>query len=113
MITDSEELKNFVVKILEEKKAQDIKPMKLANDITLCDYMIFASGRSTTNVKSIAEAVAHELKHEAHRPFSLEGKGSQWTLLDIGDVIVHILHPDAREHFKVDEHWEKINNNSQ
>lgn len=107
MIKAPEELKDFVVKILQEKKAEDIKPLKLDNDNTLCDYMIFASGRSTTNVKSIAEAVAHELKHKANRPFSLEGKGSQWLLIDIGDVIVHIFHPDAREHFKVDEHWEK------
>lgn len=104
MITDPEELKNFVVKILEEKKAEDIRPIKLSDDNTLCDYMVFASGRSTTNVKSIADAIAFELKHNAERPFSLEGKGSQWMLLDIGDVIVHVLHPDARDHFKIEEH---------
>lgn len=108
MIKDPEELKDFVVKILQEKKAEDIKPLKLDNGNTLCDYMIFANGRSTTNVKAIAEAVAYELKHTADRPFSLEGKGSQWLLIDIGDVIVHVLHPDAREHFKIDEHWEKM-----
>lgn len=110
MIKDPKELKDFVVKILEEKKAQDIKPLKLDDDSTLCDYMIFASGRSSTNVKAIAEAIAYELKHTADRNFSLEGKGSQWMLIDIGDIIVHVFHPDAREHFKIDDHWEKKSN---
>ena len=107
MIKDPEELKDFIVEILNEKKAESIRPMKLSGEIPICDYMIFASGRSSKNVTSIAEAVAHEVKHKAERQFSLEGKGSEWVLLDIGDVIVHILHPKTREHFKIDEHWEK------
>lgn len=108
MISDSTELKNFIVAVLEEKKADSVKSMKLTDAIPLCDYMVFASGRSSKNVTSIAESLAYELKHKAERKFSLEGKGSEWVLLDIGDVIVHILHPATREYYKIDEHWQKI-----
>lgn len=107
MIKDPEELKEFVLSALNEKKADNIKIMELSDEVPLAKYMIFASGRSKKNVSSMADFVANELKHKARRKLSLEGmNGSDWVLIDVGDIIVHIFHPDAREHFKLEDHWQ-------
>ena len=106
MIDTPKELKDFIVKILEDKNAQNITVLKLGNEVPLATYMIFASGRSTKNITAIAEHIVYELKHNAHWPASAEGlKNSDWILLDAGDVIVHIFHPETREKFKLEDLW--------
>ncbi len=108
MINNPEELKDFIIKILEEKKAENISVIELNQAVPLATYMIFASGRSTKNISAIAEHVVHELKHEARWPVLAEGiNSSDWVLLDAGDVIVHIFHPEARERFKLEELWKR------
>lgn len=103
---NNDELKEFILKCLEEKKAENIVCISLKNDIPIADFMIFASGRSLKNIKAIAEYVAYELKHEKKWSSSIEGlNNSDWILLDAGDVIVHLFHPEAREKFKVEELW--------
>lgn len=108
MIDNPNELKDFIVAILEDKNAQNITVLKLANEVPLATYMIFASGRSVKNISAIAEHVIYELKHNAKWPVSTQGlNNSDWVLLDAGDVIVHIFHPEAREKFRLEELWEK------
>ena len=103
-----EQLKDFILKRLEEKNASDISCMKMEVETPLAEYMIFASGRSVKNIQAIAEFVAMELKNELDWQSGIEGiKGSDWVLLDAGDVIVHLFHPEAREHYKLEELWSK------
>jgi ribosome-associated protein len=112
MINISNELKDLIVKSLEEKKAENIIVLPLSDQIPLAKYMIFASGRSVKNIRAIAEYVALELKHKTSWPAQIEGLGnSDWVLLDAGDVIVHIFHPEARDRFKLEELWGKRANN--
>lgn len=106
MLNNTEELKDFIIKILEDKNAQNITVLELTDKIPLAKYMIFANGRSTKNISAIAEHVVYELKHTAKCPAFVEGLNhSDWVLLDAGDVIVHIFHPEAREKFKLEELW--------
>jgi len=108
MIDTPNDLKDFLVKILEEKNAQNITVLKLGDEVPLATYMIFTSGRSIKNIAAIAEHIVYELKHNAQWPASAEGlNNSDWILLDAGDVIVHIFHPEAREKFKLEELWGK------
>ena len=108
MLNNPSELKDFIIKILEDKNAQNISVLELSDSIPLAKYMIFASGRSTKNISAIAEHVVFELKHNAKCPAFVEGlNNSDWVFLDAGDVIVHIFHPEAREKFKLEELWGK------
>lgn len=107
MITSSDELKDFIIKALEEKKAEGITVIDLTNKTSLAKYMIFATGRSTKNISAIADFVSLEIKHNSNIKTTIEGLGaSEWVLLDAGDVIVHLFHPEAREHFKLEELWQ-------
>lgn len=107
MNNDVPNIKDFILKCLEEKKAENVTCILLKEDVPLADYMIFASGRSVKNIRAIAEHVALELKHTLGRAANIEGMaGSDWILLDAGDVIVHLFHPETREKFKVEELWQ-------
>lgn len=108
MLNNPSELKDFIIKILEEKKAENVSVLELSDSIPLAKYMIFASGRSTKNISAIAEHIVFELKHTIKCPALVEGlNNSDWVFLDAGDVIVHIFHPEAREKFKLEELWGK------
>lgn len=103
-----EQLKDFIVKCLDEKKAENITCMKPEGEASLADYMIIASGRSVKNIKAIAEHIALELKHKFKWNATVEGlEGSDWILLDADNVVVHLLHPEAREKLKLEELWGK------
>ena len=106
MITSSDELKDFIINALEDKKAENIAVMDIASKISLAKYMIFATGRSTKNISAIADFIGTEIKHNSNIKTTIEGLGgSEWVLLDAGDVIVHLFHPEAREHYKLEELW--------
>ena len=105
---NNEELKDFIITALEEKKAENISVIDLHNTTTLAHYMIFASGRSSKNVGAIADYVADELKKAGIAKTNIEGLGkSEWVLLDAGDVVVHLFHPEAREYYRLEELWQK------
>ena len=63
MNNNREDIKDFILKCLEEKKAENITCISLKGEVPIADYMIFASGRSVKNIRAIAEYVAFELKH--------------------------------------------------
>lgn len=100
-----EEIKDFIVECLEEKKAEGIIVMHLSNNI-LAKYMIIASGRSIKNIGAIADYISLELKRKEGININTEGIGnSDWVLIDAGDIIVHIFHPESRNRFKLEELW--------
>jgi ribosome-associated protein len=100
------ELKDFILSLLEERKADDIVTMPLKGDPPLAQYMIFASGRSTKNISSMGEYISKELKAKSKiKPFIDGHKDSNWVLLDTGDVVVHLFHPEERTRLKLEELW--------
>lgn len=106
MINSTEELKNFIVKILDDKKAENIVVMDLEDKTSLAKYMIFATGRSTKNTSAIADYLSQEIKENTDFNIIMEGMGvGAWVALDVGDIIVHLFHEEARQHYKLEEFW--------
>lgn len=112
MIQNIEDLKEFIKTCLEDKKAENIHIIDLGNNMPLARYIIIASGRSVKNVAAIADYVSEEVKKNSSINVGIEGRGtSDWVLVDCGDIIVHIFHPEARNRFRIEELWSKNQKN--
>ena len=100
-----------ILEILENKKAIDIKVMDIAQKSTFTDKFIIASGTSNTHVKSLADNIEVDLKKEKIYPRKIEGyESGRWILMDYGEVVVHIFHPEEREFYDLENLWEKLLN---
>lgn len=107
MIKNNEELKDYIIRCLDDKKAEDITVIDLGDKKSIANYMIIASGRSSKNIKAIAEYIALELKHNSNLTVSIEGLGlAEWVVIDTGNIIVHLFYPEARKRFNLEEIWE-------
>lgn len=98
-----------IIKILDDKKAIDIKYMEIKDVTTIADYFVIASGTSNTHIKALADNIEYELKKDSIYPNKIEGYDSgTWILMDYGDVIIHIFTEAEREHYKIEELWEQM-----
>ena len=102
----NEELIEFVKETLDDRKARDITVLDVRDKSSVTDYMIIASGTSNRHVKSVAEHVLVEVKKAGVEPMGVEGmNASEWALVDLGDVIVHVMQPDARALYDLERLW--------
>jgi len=98
--------------LLEEYKAENVIKLDVKDKSSVTDTMIIASGRSTRHVKSIADNIIKKLKKIKVKPLGIEGyTKSEWVLIDFGDVLVHVMHPDAREFYSLEKLWDESLNN--
>ena len=98
-----------IIKVLDDKKAIDIKHMEIKDVTTIADYFVIASGTSNTHIKALADNVEYELKKDSIYPNKIEGYDSgTWILMDYGDVIIHIFTEAERENYKIEELWEEM-----
>ena len=105
----SEDLLNKIIKILDTKKAIDLKTIDIKEKSSIADYMVIATGTSSTHIKSLADNVEEDLKKEEVYPNKIEGYNTNsWILMDYGDIIVNIFIPEEREKYNLEELWEKI-----
>lgn len=89
-----------------ELKAQDIVEIDVRGKTSVCDYMVVASGTSTRHVKSIADEVVRYAKRLDCQPLGVEGeREAEWVLVDLGDVVVHIMLPRVREFYALERLW--------
>lgn len=102
-MTALEKVKN-IVKFLDDKKALDVKVLKIAELTVVSDYFVVANGTSTTHIKALADEVDYQMGQIGEQG-RLEGKASDWLLIDFGDVIVHVFLPEAREHYNLEHLW--------
>ena len=103
---NSKQLSDLVVNALEEVKAKDIVRLDVRNMTTVTDYMIVASGTSSRHVKGLSDAVFEKSKEAGHRAAGIEGTaGGEWVLLDLGDVLVHVMLPKIREFYNLEKLW--------
>ena len=103
----TEELKAIVLAALEDAKANDVRQLdvRLLTDIT--DWMVVASGTSTRHVLALADHVRTQVKAQGLSPIGTEGEsGSDWVLLDYGDVVVHLMLPDTRGFYDLEGLWD-------
>jgi ribosome-associated protein len=98
-----------VVDALENVKAQDIQVFDTSPITTLFDRVVVASGTSTRQTRALAKNV-HDKVREAGAPvLSMEGTDTgEWVLVDLGDVVVHIMQPVTRDHYRLEDIWGEV-----
>ena len=94
-----------IVKILDDKKAEDIKLIRISELTVLADYFIIANGTSNTHVRALAEEVEELLAEDGILPRSIEGRSTGWILLDYGDIVVHVFTPADRDYYSRERLW--------
>ena len=96
----------LVRKSLEDSKAEDIVPIDIAKKSSIADWMVVASGRSQRHVGAIAERLVDELKAAGGSGIRVAGdRQCDWVLIDAGDVVVHIFHPETRTFYNIEKMW--------
>lgn len=102
----TEKMIEIVHDALEQMKAKDIVDLDVRERSSITDYMIVASGTSKRHVASIAEDVIIKAKESGLMPLGSEGQGNtDWVLVDLGDVVVHVMMPDARAFYDLERLW--------
>jgi ribosome-associated protein len=103
----TDELQELVVSSLEDFKADDIQVIDVSGRSPLTERMVIASGSSTRHVKSMAEKLVVNAKSRNHPPLGVEGaKEGEWVLVDLNDVIVHVMLPQTRAFYNLEKLWE-------
>ncbi len=100
------ELTREIVKVLDRKKAVDIKAIEITEHSIVADYFVIASGTSNTHVKSLADEVEYEMTQKGVEPHHIEGKATGWILLDYGTVLVHVFTGESREYYNLERLWQ-------
>lgn len=103
---DIEVLKNRVIELLDDIKAEDVQVFNVADMTSVTDYMIVATGTSNRHVRAIANHVVEELREAGVRPVGSEGtEHGEWVLLDYGDVVLHVMQPRVRDFYQLEKLW--------
>ena len=103
-----ETLKKSIISILEDNKAENITLIDMKGKSSVTDLMFIVSGRSTRHVKSIADNLITKLKKNKIKPIGVEGfSSSEWILLDYGDLLVHVMHPETCEFYSLEKLWDE------
>jgi ribosome-associated protein len=101
-----EKLAELVIETLEDNKAINIQTLDVRDLTSMADLMIIASGTSSKQVIAIAEKLIEKTKKNKVPPYGSEGKQyGEWVLVDLGDIIVHIMHPSTRAHYQLEKLW--------
>ncbi len=100
------EIAKAIVHIADLKKARDIKLLKVADQTVITEYFVICTQSSATAVKALAGEVEFKLGEAGLSPFHADGlKEGQWSVLDFGPVILHIMNRESREFYKLEKLW--------
>jgi ribosome silencing factor RsfS/YbeB/iojap len=99
-------LRRIVIDALDDLKAKDVTEIDVREKSGVTDLLVIASGTSSRHVKSIADEVVKKAKHAGNPPIGVEGqREGEWVLVDLGDVIVHVMLPRTREFYGLERLW--------
>lgn len=102
----TKKLSAVVIDALEDIKARDIKLINVSRLTSVFDYLAIASADSTRQTKALAHNVIDKVKENGGWIYGIEGQDSgEWVLVDCGDIVVHVMQPAVREHYKLEEFW--------
>ncbi|MEM6811869.1 MAG: ribosome silencing factor [Pseudomonadota bacterium] len=105
-LLNKSDLKDFVIGSLEDDKAFNIEAIELDDQFGLADYIIVASGTSSTQTTRMAEKLKERLHLKNITDIRIEGASQgDWVVLDAGDVIVHIFRPEVRDFYNIEKMW--------
>jgi len=100
-------LRSVVVEALEDMKAVNVKVLDVRGLTDITDTMVIASGTSDRHVRSVADRVIEKARQAGARPFGVEGeRDGEWVLVDLPDVLVHIMLPRVREFYGLEKLWD-------
>ncbi|HJP99720.1 MAG TPA: ribosome silencing factor [Rhodanobacteraceae bacterium] len=99
-------MRRRVLAALDELKAHDVREIDVRGRTSIADLLIIASGTSSRHVKSIADEVVKFAKRAGMLPLGVEGQDeAEWVLVDLGDIIVHVMLPRIREFYGLERLW--------
>ena len=102
----SEELLELAQTSLEDLKARDVRVFDVRNMTSVTDYFLLASGTSDRHVRSLADKLVQSVKQAGESPLGVEGQDAgEWILIDLNDVVVHVMQPRTREFYKLEDLW--------
>jgi len=102
----AEASRKMALQALEDLKAENPVVLDVRSIASFTDYMIFASGNSTRHVVAIAESVIEAANAAGQPPVGVEGEEvGEWVLVDLGDVVVHVMLPDVRLYYELEKLW--------
>ncbi|WED22492.1 ribosome silencing factor [Vibrio sp. JC009] len=100
------ELKDFLVDKADDMKALDIVTLDVTGKSSITDYMVICTGTSKRHVASIADNVAKEAKTAGLAPYGIDGENEgEWVVLDMGNVMVHVMQEEQRELYQLEKLW--------
>jgi ribosome-associated protein len=100
-------LKSVVVDALADMKALEVKVLDVRGLTDIADFMVIASGTSDRHVRSVAQRVVEKTKEAGFRPHGVEGQqDSDWVLIDLSEMIVHVMLPRVREFYGLEKLWD-------
>ncbi len=103
---ESVELRDLVVRALEDVKAEDIVCLDVGSQTEIADFMVVASGSSNRQVKALVNNVIVEAKKAGADPIGVEGQETgEWVLVDLNDIIVHVMQPMVRDFYDLERLW--------
>ncbi|MDQ2805256.1 MAG: ribosome silencing factor [Pseudomonadota bacterium] len=101
-----ERLQTLIVASLEDDKAEDVVMLDLAGKATFCDRMVMATGLADRQINAMAEHLLNKLQEAGLNRVQVEGAGgSDWVLIDAGDIVVHLFKPEARAMYALEKMW--------
>ena len=107
---EPEVLAGAIAEILDNKKANDVKVIKVGDKTIIADYFVLANGNTSTHVRSLADEVEYKLSEAGVSAIRSDGgSGSSWRVLDYASVIVHVFDREAREFYKLDKLYTEFN----
>ena len=101
-----QEMVRIACKAIDDKKAIDIKVIDIHEVSVIADYFIIASGNNLNQVQAIVDNVEEQLGRAGYEPKQVEGtRGSNWILMDYGDVVVNVMTAEMREKYNIERIW--------
>ena len=102
----TEKLLKIALDVLDERKGQNIVTMDVRDKTSFTDYMVLVTGTSDRQLKSLCSYIEEKAKENGFQVLGTEGDlGSDWILLDLGDVIVHAMTARARDYYQLEKLW--------
>ncbi|MBJ7262937.1 MAG: ribosome silencing factor [Burkholderiaceae bacterium] len=103
---DIQKLQRVVIDALEDVKAQDIKIFNTTHLTSLFDRVVIASATSNRHTRALAASVSDAARENGHRVQAVEGGDTgEWVLVDLGDIVVHLMQPVIRQYYNLEEVW--------
>lgn len=105
--TDETVRADLAVAVLEDMKAERVARLDVRHLTTITDTMIIATGRSDRHVRALADALIDRCRAAGHAPIGIEGQErGEWVLIDLGDVVVHVMLEHVREFYDIEKLWD-------